>query len=452
MYYNIISIIILMEEIIINIDSRYRNYILYPNENKFKILFNNTYKNIISVKMISIELNNTIQSLNYNNINFTKQNNFFTLYVPNKLNDLTGTIITIDNINNKDIQILLTNINEKLLLYNNTIIENNFYIFYICSFSNITITSINNSAIINTIDLNIGWYSVYGIYNMINNIIKTSDNFKIHGTLYIYDTRYKPSRNDYINIDNTNSNNLKNDLYKIYVNDTIKFIPSKTTSMPGILDNLYLTHDSIYYTNQPINKSIINLNISLNNITSIISIHNSISNYFNIKDIPTFEIDFSTFPCNPTNNNSCIDITKLNYPSLGYFLGFRPCNNSFFLKSSYNNTQTIIISNKIYNLFNEHYALLKVNDWGFINFFEKPILAKIIFSTCFNNGKVDQYVNNEYIFRQPTDINKLDIELLDYLGNNIDLNGKDFSFTILFKQIVNYKQKILNETETIIFK
>ena len=103
-------------------------------------------------------------------------------------------------------------------------------------------------------------------------------------------------------------------------------------------------------------------------------------------------------------------------------------------------------------MFNEHYALLKVNDWGFINFFEKPILAKIIFSTCFNNGKVDQYVNNEYIFRQPTDINKLDIELLDYLGNNMDLNVKDFSFTILFKQIVNYKQKISNETETIIFK
>jgi hypothetical protein len=163
--------------------------------------------------MISIELNNTIQSLNYNNINFTKQNNFFTLYVPNKLNDLTGTIITIDNINNKDIQILLTNINEKLLLYNNTIIENNFYIFYICSFSNITITSINNSAIINTIDLNIGWYSVYGIYNMINNIINTSDNFKIHGTLYIYDTRYNPSRNDYINIDNTNSYLIINSPY-----------------------------------------------------------------------------------------------------------------------------------------------------------------------------------------------------------------------------------------------
>jgi len=437
-----------MEEIIINIDSRYRNYMLYPNENKFKIHFNNTYKNIISVKIISIELNNIIQILNYNNINMIKKNNFFTLYIPNKLNDLIGTIITIDNINNKDIQILLTNINQKLILYNNTIIENNFYVFYICSFSQIIIKSINNPTIINTLDLNIGWYSVYGIYNMINNIIDTSNNFKINGTLYIYDTRYNNIRNDIINIDNTNSKNLKNDLYKIYIHDIINFHPSNTTLTPGILDKLYLMHNSIYYTN----CNILNLNISLDNITSIISITNSINNYTNIKDIPSFEIDFSTFPYISNTNNSVMDIKNINYPTLGYFLGFRPSNNSFLLSSSYNNTQTFISSNKIYNMFNEHYALLKVNDWGFINFFEKPMLAKIIFSTCFNNGKVDQYVNNEYIFRQPTDINKLDIELLDYLGNNMDLNGKDFSFTILFKQIVNYKQKISNETDTIIFK
>jgi hypothetical protein len=44
-------------------------------------------------------------------------------------------------------------------------------------------------------------------------------------------------------------------------------------------------------------------------------------------------------------------------------------------------------------------------------------------------------------FRQPINIKHLDISLLDYLGNNLDLNGIDFSFTIELKQVINMEDK-----------
>lgn len=53
-----------MEEIIINIDSKYRDNELYPYESKFKINFDKTYKNIISAKLSSIEINNHIDLIN----------------------------------------------------------------------------------------------------------------------------------------------------------------------------------------------------------------------------------------------------------------------------------------------------------------------------------------------------------------------------------------------------
>ena len=49
-----------MENILINIDSRYRDQTLYPNETKYKINFEKTYKNIISARMVSMEITNTI--------------------------------------------------------------------------------------------------------------------------------------------------------------------------------------------------------------------------------------------------------------------------------------------------------------------------------------------------------------------------------------------------------
>jgi hypothetical protein len=74
-----------MEEILINIDSKYRDLTVYPQESKYSITFENKYKNIISVRMLSLEITNTI-----NYISTQKNNNFFMIHLPNKINDPEG--------------------------------------------------------------------------------------------------------------------------------------------------------------------------------------------------------------------------------------------------------------------------------------------------------------------------------------------------------------------------
>jgi hypothetical protein len=78
---------IIMEEILINIDSKYRDVVKYPNECKFRINFEKTYKNIVSLRMTSLEVNN---SINY--ISTQKNNNYIKIHLPNKRNDPHGTI------------------------------------------------------------------------------------------------------------------------------------------------------------------------------------------------------------------------------------------------------------------------------------------------------------------------------------------------------------------------
>jgi hypothetical protein len=74
-----------MEDTLISIDSKYRDFSTYSNESKFTFTPEKIYKNIVSVKMVSLELTNTI-----NYISSLKKNNYLTLYLPNKLNDPNG--------------------------------------------------------------------------------------------------------------------------------------------------------------------------------------------------------------------------------------------------------------------------------------------------------------------------------------------------------------------------
>ena len=67
-----------MEEILVNIDSKYRDITVYPQESKYSITFEKKYKNIISVRMLSLEITNTI-----NYISNVKNNNYFTHNIQN---------------------------------------------------------------------------------------------------------------------------------------------------------------------------------------------------------------------------------------------------------------------------------------------------------------------------------------------------------------------------------
>ena len=432
-----------MEDILINIDSKYRDINLYPNETKFRIILDNNYKNIISAKLASIELNHNVQFLNYKNINSSKGNNYFTVHIPNKLNDIDGTKITVVDGYTRTIDALEKNINTQLNIFNKNFNSNKkyFYIFYL----------INPVPLLN---LSIGWYSLHGLYN----IIKKTKLF-IKFNLYIFDRRFPSNtRIDNIDLSASNINSLENDLYNIYINDIINFIPNVTGT--GILDVLYTNYGSIYSINNnpsPSNPTIFNLVFVYDPISFITNFSNSLGKIYtynsstwtllspDITDIISFDIDFF--------NTSLQTNTNFNYPPLGYQLGFRPSlvSNNFLLSSKYTNDTIQMSSQYTFNLNDNSYLFIKINDWGNINFNNTQYFAKILFNSYLNCNKIDEYVNPEYKFRQPINFQKLDIELIDYLGNNIELNGRDFSFTIKLTQILNTEQKCRNERTNLFF-
>lgn len=95
--------------------------------------------------------------------------------------------------------------------------------------------------------------------------------------------------------------------------------------------------------------------------------------------------------------------------------------------------------------FIDDYIFLKINDWGNINFNNNNnIFAKIIILNNYTQKNID-FINIEYKFKQPININRLDIELLDYLGNTINIT-QNYSFTIELISIFNSELK--NDLET----
>ena len=443
-----------MEEILINIDSKYRDLNIYPLDSKFRINLGYNYKNIISAKLVSVEVNNNVQLLNYKNINSIKNNNYFTLHIPNKINDIEGTKIIVSDGLTRTIDILKTNINNQLTIFNNNFTKNEkyFYLFYLMDYQP-------------DLKLNVGWYSVYGLYNI---IINSESNLLIVNTqpitLNVYDTRFiNNKRTDTIDLRGKPINSLKTELYKIYVNDP-NFIPSPTGT--GILDILVKNFTIIYSINTSAgtsNPKNFNLTFNFNSSSLITTFSNLLGNVYSqsnngtispiwtqiiptINDIIPFEIDFYNYSIQSNSN--------LNYPSIGYMLGYRPILQNFLLNSNYSqlNSDTELSSNYPYNLNDNLYLFLKINDWGCIQFNNNKFFAKILFTSYSTCNKIDDYVNPEFKFRQPINFDKLDIELLDYLGNTLELNGRDFSFTISLKEIFNIDDKYQKEANNLVFK
>lgn len=174
------------------------------------------------------------------------------------------------------------------------------------------------------------------------------------------------------------------------------------------------------------------------------------------KDIPDFEIDFNTSK-NIDNPfvDGIIDIKKLEYPSVGHFMGFRKditkITDSFLKSTILDSTDRIIKGDKYFDTAGENYIFIKLNNWGYIDFFGEKILAKILLTSGLGNPKLDSYVNQGFKFRQPINISKLNIELVDYLGNTLDLNGFDVSFSLKLLQVISSEQKDSLEKQSIFF-
>ena len=189
----------------------------------------------------------------------------------------------------------------------------------------------------------------------------------------------------------------------------------------------------------------------------------SLDNYNNpyhtvslVKDIASFEIDFSTYNqlLNPVDNG-ILNIKKMQYPSLGFYIGFRAdikkTSEQFLLKPIIDDTKVTLKATKIYDATGDDYIFVRINDWGYVDYFGTKMFAKIVFSSGLGNSRLDDFINKEYRFRQPTNVQRLNIELIDYLGNTIDLNGFDWSFTLELKELLNTESKETTEKQNLVF-
>jgi hypothetical protein len=174
------------------------------------------------------------------------------------------------------------------------------------------------------------------------------------------------------------------------------------------------------------------------------------------KDIPEFEIDFNTSKnLGSPIIDGIVDIKLIEYPPVGYYLGYRPDlskDTDQFLKSTtFDTIEKNIIADKFFDTAGETYMFIKLNNWGYTNFFGQKMIAKVLLTASLGNPKLDSFVHEGYRFRQPVNISRLDFELVDYLGNTLDINGFDISYSIKMMQIISADQKDTMEQQSIFF-
>lgn len=192
------------------------------------------------------------------------------------------------------------------------------------------------------------------------------------------------------------------------------------------------------------NDMLNNLNKSLNKYKFNIGSINEIGNFIVTNGLK-FEYDSNlnkymiinlepgyTFSINLSNNN-------YDYNSLGYMLGFRLNDIELEINNPLNeNEKNNIIGTAQSDINGEKYFFIKVNDYGSILIspkIPKKVLAKIVMDNwkqtyIYNNAS--DLVYKTHKFRQPTNINGLEIEILDYAGKRVNFDGVDFSMTFEF--------------------
>lgn len=200
------------------------------------------------------------------------------------------------------------------------------------------------------------------------------------------------------------------------------------TKIQEILDNINISTDG-----QPTQIKRYNFTISLNNYTQKITISNPTGTRI-ISGVSTAVggANFTlTFPIN----------SGFNILGLGSVLGY--------LVNSYTGTDTYT-SEKVINLYIDPYIFVRINDYGnlYNKTMDRRLLAKIIMDGSNNSFIYDNknFVYKMYEFVQPVDIERLEIELLDRMGNRLDLNDCDYSLTLELeiienKYIYDYKEK-----------
>jgi hypothetical protein len=141
-------------------------------------------------------------------------------------------------------------------------------------------------------------------------------------------------------------------------------------------------------------------------------------------------------------------IFNLSFPSeFKFTLG----NNLGFINKEYLDNKNYT-GEGILDVIGDSYVFIRINDYGDLvtQFGDKNILGKIVLTQSkaimvFDNSS--NYLTKSYIFKTPQNISKLNIELLDRFGNNIDMLNLDYSFTLELQTIFdNTKSGIYYDT------
>jgi hypothetical protein len=165
--------------------------------------------------------------------------------------------------------------------------------------------------------------------------------------------------------------------------------------------------------------------------TSIVS---EINNF--LLTIPSTPI---TITFNPNNNiiifNSTTQFSiyfenSTIYPQLGKLLGFEE-NEYENINSLQNNSNIIVDTDK--------YFLLYLNGFGNLKFENNTYFCKLVSNRLsFTLNYVDRgNIDKKYTFKQPVNLDKFHIRILDEFGNDIDFNGIDISLSLEIKYINN---------------
>ena len=136
------------------------------------------------------------------------------------------------------------------------------------------------------------------------------------------------------------------------------------------------------------------------------------------------------------NTTFTLDFTRTgnsDYPNLNYFLGF----------TNETNSGTTITSDSVINLIGINYFFIKINDIS--NIIDEKVgdaFAKVIanvdkFNVQFED--FESFVTKDKQFRSPQNFSKLDIEIVDYLGNPLNIYNHDISMTLELGYIYDLK-------------
>jgi len=201
-----------------------------------------------------------------------------------------------------------------------------------------------------------------------------------------------------------------------------------------IPDNQYTASTLQTQINTLLSSTELNLTFSINQISPPSNVYNS---SFTASSDYSYTIQFSI---GDTNNNGELD--KYNFKfKLGWLMGFR-------LPSYTVNPSTTINSEQLMDLNGSRYLYLAVDEFKGIHnsfltpmassFINKSILARIsmdflifgfgsILPANRMNGLLTSDLRN---YNGKTDLQKLNISLLNELGNPVSLNGNNFSFCL----------------------